>query len=249
MFSSAMKGKWDYLVYIDLFAGAGLSRIKGTTRIVPASPLLALEITTKFNKYIFCEENEEKINALRMRVQNHHPEVDCKFLPGDANEIVTSIVREIPQHGKGTKVLNFCFVDPCKLENLSFDTIKKLSKRFVDFLILIPSFMDANRNISYYKSSSNGQIAKFLGDSDWRKSWSEAEKRRVKFGLFLTDQFGKAMVTLGYNYTGIDKTFPIRSDKKNLPLYHLAFFSRHDTGDKFWREAKKYSRAQLSLDF
>jgi hypothetical protein len=57
------------------------------------------------------------------------------------------------------------------------------------------------------------------------------------------------MTKLGYNYSGIDKTQQIRSTDKNLPLYRLAFFSRSDLGEKFWREALKYSNDQMGFGF
>ena len=44
MFATSMKDKWDARVYIDLFAGAGRAKIENTSQIVPASPLLALDI-------------------------------------------------------------------------------------------------------------------------------------------------------------------------------------------------------------
>ena len=34
---------------------------------------------------------------------------------------------------------------------------------------------------------------------------------------------------------------------KQLPLYYLAFFSKHETGLKFWDQVRKYATDQLSL--
>jgi hypothetical protein len=39
----------------------------------------------------------------------------------------------------------------------------------------------------------------------------------------------------------------IRSNEKNLPLYHLAFFSKHPRGYQFWDQVLKYGTDQLSL--
>jgi hypothetical protein len=47
LFANSMKGKWGSRVYIDLFSGAGRARIKDTNRILPASPLLALDVKKK----------------------------------------------------------------------------------------------------------------------------------------------------------------------------------------------------------
>ena len=56
IFTSGMKNLWDSLVYIDLFAGAGYARIKGTNKIRMSSALIALSVNHKFSKYIFCEK-------------------------------------------------------------------------------------------------------------------------------------------------------------------------------------------------
>lgn len=147
MFASSMKDKWECRVYIDLFSGAGLSRIEGSKEIVAASPLLALVIERPFDRYIFCEENLEKITALKDRCKKYFPTADIRFVEGDANIVVDKIINEMPQYKKDFRVLSFCFVDPYKISNLNFDTIKKLSKNFMDFLVLIPTHMDAHRNV------------------------------------------------------------------------------------------------------
>jgi three-Cys-motif partner protein len=149
MFSTAMRGKW-HRVYIDLFAGAGRAHIKNTQRIVPASPMLALNVPNKFDLYIFCEKEKKIIDTLKKRVSKSYSDVNSRFLHGDANSLTNRILKEIPQARRGFNVLAFCFADPFALENLAFDTIHQLSSRFMDFLILIPTGMDAVRNISHY---------------------------------------------------------------------------------------------------
>jgi hypothetical protein len=67
LFSASMKNKWDCLVYIDLFAGSGSSKIKGTNKIVAGSPLVALGIDPTFDRYVFCEKDPEKLRALKAR--------------------------------------------------------------------------------------------------------------------------------------------------------------------------------------
>ena len=38
----------------------------------------------------------------------------------------------------------------------------------------------------------------------------------------------------------------VRSDEKNLPLYYLALFSRHETAYKFWDDVLKYGTDQMN---
>jgi len=247
IFASSMKEKWQCRVYIDLFAGAGRSQIEKTSKIVPASPLLALDIPNKFNLYIFCEKDESKIISLKQRVERDYAGINVEYVHGDSNLKVDEIISKIPQHSKNFKVLAFCFADPYNLKSLKFSTIQHLSKLFMDFLILIPTGMDANRNLkAYYLKPSNTTIEEFLGDSNWRKEWEKVSLVQ-SFDVFLTNSYGHNMQELGYHYSGIENTKMIRSTEKNLPLYRLTFFSRHNLGDKFWNEAKKYSDPQLKL--
>ena len=247
IFAASMKLRWHCRVYVDLFSGSGRSRIKHTKRIVPASPMLALDLPYRFDKYVFCDADLIKIDALESRVLVDYAKVDVKYVRGDTNNSTNEILDQIPVGRRDFKVLTFCFVDPYKLENLAFDTIKKLSTRFVDFLVLIPSGMDANRNESHYTHPQNGTVDRFLGRKIWREEWKRARLRRQAFGDFLTDAFGKQMMDLGYVYTGIDETELIRLTAKNVLLYRLAFFSRHRLGDEFWKEARKYSKPQLDF--
>lgn len=246
MFASAMKGKWGARVYIDLFAGAGRSKIENSRQIVPASPMLALALPNPFDKYIFCDNEDEKLQALAVRVQRDYPNAAVSYIK-DANDQVNSIIDAIPQHSSTRRVLSFCFADPYKLKNLKFITIKRLSDKYIDFLILLPTWMDAHRNLVYYIETSSTVIEDFTGANEWRQEWKTAESRGQEFGLFVADLFGRQMKAMKYIYNGLSDMMLVKSTDKNLPLYHLAFFSRHKKGADFWQEAKKYSTDQLSF--
>lgn len=246
MFAASMKGKWDHLVYVDLFAGAGRSTLRGSEEIVAASPLLALDIPTPFTQYIFCELDEKKLDALRQRVDRDFSEHDVRFLHGDANRLVDRILQEIPRPHKGCKVLGFCFADPYNLENLQFDTIRQLSQRYFDFLVLIPTGMDAQRNIERYAEKSESKLDDFLGTAAWRKDWDEAKRSGESAAMFLTRIFGDQMTTLQYKPSDPEETVGIRNEK-NSTMYRFGFYSRHNLAKKFWREVKKYSDDQLEL--
>src|ERR1035441_6917095 len=69
--SSGMKNKWDQRVYIDLYAGAGFSHIQGTSTFLKGSPIIALTVDCPFDRYIFCEENEE-LDRKSTRLNSSH---------------------------------------------------------------------------------------------------------------------------------------------------------------------------------
>ncbi len=240
IFTKSMRSLWNNLVYIDLYAGSGYSKIADTNKIIKSSPLIALSLPVPFDKYIFCEKKDASFKALKARVEKESK--DIVLVQGDCNEKINEIKGHIPKYSRGNTVLTFCFVDPFSL-NLQFTTIKKLSHNIaIDFLILLALGMDANRNLKIYLNKNNNRINSFLDNKDWRKDYSPPQD----FVKFLSGYFSKNMHSLGYIIEP-NSMHQIRSDDKNLPLYHLAFFSKNRLGNKFWREVKKYSNPQQSL--
>lgn len=249
LFIKSMRNKWDALVYLDLFAGSGRSQIRGKGRIVSASPLLILGMPEAYDKYIFCEQDKNYAEALETRCRRHFPNRNVDVITGNANSSVENIIAEMPRPGRTQKVLGFCFLDPFQMQNLHFSTIETLSQRFMDFLVLIPSSMDANRNEQNYTSPRNKTLENFVGNPNWRSCWSKEKAAGKSFENFVVEEFGRSMQKLGYIDPGLREALLIRSDEKNLPLYRLALYSKHKLGPKFWIETKKYSDPQTGFGF
>ncbi len=243
--ATGMKKKWDCRVYVDLFAGAGIARVKDTGELVRGSPILALEMPDKFDRYVFCEAEEEYLLALKKRVVAGHPDANVAYVHGDSNENVDRVLAAIPEGNPRHKVLTLCGADPYSTKDLAFATIRRLSTRRMDFLVLIASFMDANRNEEIYAREGDKRIERFLGNPSWRDEWREAMQRPdAKFGTFIVSQFTKEMKKLGYL---AGTPVPVRLAEKNVRLYHLAFYSRHQLGITFWDAARKSSDDQKTL--
>lgn len=244
LFASGMKYKWDQRVYIDLYSGAGYSKIQGTERILKGSPVLALTVSVPFDKYIFCEEDKELREVLEIRAKRIAPEANIVFIPGNCDDKVDDICKEIPKPSASNKVLCLCLVDPFDF-GIKFNTIRKLSKFFTDFVVLLAIGMDANRNYDHYVDGNSPKIDEALGNIEWRQRWKE--HRRKEFRGFLAAEFSNSMESLGYLPQGLDQMKLVRSDDKNLPLYYLAMFSRHETAGKFWKDVLKYGTDQSSF--
>ena len=167
IFSTSMKNKWDCRVYIDLYAGAGYSKIRDNSKIVQASPLLAIDIPDRFDKYIFCEIDKEKIEALKVRVERDFKDINASYINLDANGSVDNVLNLIPAHSKSFKVLCFCFVDVYKASDFNFKTIKRLSQKYMDFLILIPTNMDILRNEKNYTEEDSIVIPNWALDFNY----------------------------------------------------------------------------------
>ena len=250
MFSTSMKDRWGYRIYIDLFAGPGRSRIQESGRIVPGSPMIALDVPDRFNRYIFCEKDETAAAALEARVQRDYEGLDVRIFRGDANERVDDIMDILPRPTRNSTVLSFCFLDPFRLSDLRFETIRMLSTRYADFLILIPSGFDGQRNwYRHFLEDDGTPLDGFVGTPHWREAWQSRTRAAQSFEAFLTDFFCGQMKELGFRYGGVDSSVLIRMPGPNIRLYRLGFFSKSEMGDKLWREAKKYSHPQLGMNF
>lgn len=247
LFSSGMKTKWSKRTYVELYAGAGYSRVRGTSKFILGSPILALRVNDPFDKYVFCEERANKLEALKVRAKQIAPHANVAYVHGNCNKRTSEILAEIPRGTVGDTALSPCFADPFDI-GLEFETIRALaSARYVDFLVLLALGMDANRNYEHYLKEDADKVDKFLGSDSWRERWATAQWDAVKFTRFLADEFTKSMATLGYipppHYTMKE----VRSHEKNLALYRLALFSRHERAYKLWDQVLKYSTDQTAF--
>ncbi len=247
IFNQGIKNKFKNRVYIDLFSGAGYAPIKGRNKILKSSPLISLSIPEPFTHYIFCELNRKKLNALKCRVERDYPDKldSIYFVEGDSNKNIGEVVKIIKKLGQST--ISFCFVDPFSL-NLHFSTIGELSKvGKIDFLILLALQMDANRNYIYYSEEENKKIDLFIDRSNWRDPFKNLKVSRNDFIKYLAQVYDENMLQLGYKVKNEGLKPRVDANQYNLALYYLAFYSKNDLGNKFFKEIQKYHLSQQKL--
>ena len=246
MFATGMKNKWPRRLYLDLFSGPGYSRVRDTGRVVLGSPMIALSLPDPFDEYVFSDESPEALDALRIRVAGLDQQLPVTYIPGDANVAVARIVTVVSAT-PSKSTLSFCFLDPYKL-NIHFQTVERIAEgRAVDFLILLALYIDANRNIQWYVGDDNPTIDLFLGDRTWRPRWKTAERAGDSIVKFLANEYSARMGQIGYLTMTLEDMVKVSTRDKRLPLYYLAFFSKHAKGLEFWRAVRKYATDQLSL--
>ncbi|MBI5464525.1 MAG: three-Cys-motif partner protein TcmP [Ignavibacteriales bacterium] len=248
LFSTGMKNRWAR-VYVDLYSGGGAVSLEGDDRIYKGSSLLALDVPDKFDKYIFCEESKKLCDALEQRIKTNYADTNYTIIQGDCNQNIARILNEVPKKINGRPVLTLCMVDPNSLE-VKLGTIQKVASiGKVDFIVLMALMMDANRNLQNYLNPENKKIEEFLTNPEWRAEWLEFKTKDDSFPRFLIESFENKMKGFGYELA--NENIPkreVRSRKRNLPLYHLAFFSKDLLGFKFWGNAIKYSTTQGSFE-
>jgi three-Cys-motif partner protein len=246
LFSTGMKNKWHERVYIDLYAGAGFNKVRGSNRVIAGSPIQALLLPDPFDKYIFCEADPGSLDALRQRVRRLAPLAKVRFIEGDCNQGIEKILDEIPAHSANHRVLSLCFVDPYDI-GIKFASLQQLSVKFMDFLVLLALYMDAARNEDNYFKEKAVKIDDFLGRRDWRERWRNCQPEGAQFPRFLAEEFSHSMEGLQYRSQPFYKMKKIMFPDNNWPLYRLALFSRDALAYSFWDEVLKYSTNQLFL--
>jgi three-Cys-motif partner protein len=188
----------------------------------------------------------ELLVALKARVGRIAPGASVTFVSGSCDSEIDRICAEIPKGSSSNKVLSLCLVDPFDF-NIKFETLRRLSGVFIDFVVLLAIGMDANRNYDHYVDGHSTKIDQALGNTQWRERWKAVGIRRSDFRKFLAIEFSKSMESLGYLGKPLDRMKLVRSIDKNLPLYYLALFSRNETAFTFWDDVLKYSTDQTAF--
>jgi len=248
LFATGMKDKWDRRVYIDLYSGAGHSRIRHTEIRLKGSPILALGLPFPFDKYIFCEDDEDCLSVLESRSKQVAPTADITYVPGSCDDRVEEICRAIPKGPGDYKALSLCVVDPFDF-GIKFETVQRLSSFRMDFLVLLAVYMDAQRAYEHYVDGGNPKLDFALGNNDWRARWAARPRGRDEFPSFLAEEFAASMSTLGYLPIKPTEMKMVRSNERNLPLYYIALFSKHKIAYQFWEQVLKYHTDQTSFSW
>jgi len=238
-FTTAMKNKkWSSLHYIDLFAGAGIERLKESGKLDWGSPMIAALAPNSFTKLHLCEKDQIKYETLKERILK--VKSNSQILCGDANEMISNIISEIP-----TDSLSLAFIDPYGL-HLDFSTLQALEKNRVDLIIFFPDYLDAVRNwAAYYLNNPESNLDRFLGpENNWRDKIQNIPSQRQ--AQFIRDLYAEQIRTkLGYSQFDYE-----RISMKGHPLYSLIFCSRHPIAAKLWRGiSNKKPDGQRTFDF
>ena len=238
-FTKAMKGKWNSLHYIDLFAGAGIERVKSTGELDWGSPLIAAQAAVPFAQLHLCETDRNKHRALTARIERLQLNAKPQILHGDANSLVSDVIDKIPPRS-----LSLAFLDPYGL-HLHFATVCELAKRRVDLIIFFPDHLDALRNWEkVYSQQPDSNMDRFMGKGvDWLGAIEQAPKG--KWAEVLRTLYCDQLRGLGYKHFDAERIM-----SNGRPLYLLIFCARHKLAVDLWRGVGKIKRdGQYTFEF
>lgn len=158
-----------YHIYVDAFAGAGISLSKATGDFVPGSPLNALLVQPPFREYHFIDLDGDKIEQLKLITHEYE---NAEVYRGNCNEILIDIIFPKAKWTDFKRAL--CLLDPYGL-HLDWKVVETAGKmRSIEIFLNFP-VMDMNMNVLWHNPEkvSPKQIERmnaFWGDESWRKA-------------------------------------------------------------------------------
>ena len=238
-FTTSMKSKsWSGLHYIDLFAGAGIERLRGDG-LDWGSPLIAAQAPHRFSRLHLCELDKTKFQALSTRIGGFDQPGEPQLLNGDANQAIDPIMNQIPGRS-----LTLAFLDPYGL-HLHFSTLRKLAQRRTDLVIFFPDHLDALRNWeNVYQGKPDSNLDRVLGTDVWYdRMMAEPQDN---WAATLTQVYAEQIRTVGYSQFEYERI----ARPQGQPLYRLIFCSADKAGAHLWqRVASKKPGGQYTFGF
>lgn len=206
--------------YIDLFAGAGINKIKDTEDFLIGSPLIAsLNHYKSYNSMIFCEKDSSFLETLKLRL---------KFLKKENLEIkggyeqnLDGIIKTV----EGRDTYSFFFIDPNSTEFIWKDMKKVLNVRSD----IIFNFMSSQiyRAVAQFKCGiGKGEVlTNLFGDDSWKEATSAEHLVEIYKNNILKERSNAPI-----------RIIEIRSKQFNF-CYHIFFITNKTKGENKWLRA------------
>ena len=216
------KGWYDAAVYVDLFAGTGLVKLKGTKfdDYMPGSPLCAS--SNRFDYLVCVDSVMDKCRILEERLQNSSKEFDV--ICGDCNQKISTVVELIKK--KYERPIILAFVDPEGLA-IKFSTLKTLNNAFLscDFMVNVnsPGVRRVTGKIQKGIDDVRSNLEGYYDDEDANKILGEfaaGTTPEEKYERLIRESLGKPR----------GSTISIKDTKEKV-AYHILCFTRQTRGN------------------
>ncbi len=253
-YTTALKDQPFRKAYIDAFAGTGYrtrrdeqSSSRGPLfpdlaepapqALLDGSARMALQVTPRFDRYIFIESNPDRCAQLET-LKDEFPDLadDIKIHPADANVEIQKLCR---MNWKSRRAV--LFLDPYGMQ-VEWPTIAAVaSTRAIDMWLLFPLGIGVNRLLTKsgeISASWRHRLDTLLGTTDWYDEFYTIETRPTLFGTDEQRVTKAATETIGryFNqrlksiFAGVSENPAVLRNSKNCPLYLLCFAAGNAKG-------------------
>lgn len=253
-YMTVMKNQRFRLVFVDAFAGAGVSKVRGTgvdattmlsglldddevvdeEKFIAGSPVRALSLDRPFDHYFFFDADPRRVELLS-DLKKQFPNHSITTVQGDANQQVLKVASRFTARD----LRGVAFLDPYG-PNLNWATVEALARtgKF-DVIINFPLDMAINRLITrdgkIPKNWAN-QLDKCFGTPEWHDlafdetpvdlfGQTEVHKREDTASRLLSLYHGRLKTAFGH----VSKPSLVRNTRDH-PLYYLIWASSNRRG-------------------
>jgi len=243
-FTATMRRKFNYLVYLDLFAGSGIINL-GKKGFTHGAPVIALSEQNGFSKHIFCESNTNFADALRIRVNKYYRDKNSLIFNGNPNELIDKLVYYIPDSSEKYKVSTFCLIDPFSMD-LDFETVRMLSELGMNFLVVMALPWSDKNHYKIYLDEEREKLNSYLG-----MPWSLVENdqsiddNEVFFRLLIKNYHQNLK---GLGYEGEGSFYPIdEHTHTEVPFFFVGYYRHTNTLKNIQPNPTKNKSTQVDL--
>lgn len=234
--SKAMSGKWRELGYVELYAGPGRLLDQSTGLELPGSPIEALRVRAPFDKYIFCDFDDDCVAALDQRTQREPVGSRAEVRRGDATD-AQHLEYIAGRFDRGSLVI--VYLDPARPQDMTWQTVKLLATKLanVDLIINLP-VNSLQRAISgpYARDAEARAAGAFLGHPDPHElmQWDRTHSHHVAGTTqAIRDYFDQQLGGLGF----LPPARRVVDYSAGVPYYDVLYASRHPLGVELWDRA------------
>lgn len=254
-YTTALKNRtyWDK-VYIDAFAGPGLSEVRKRPlqeasildmfaedpsaeeiTYLRGSPRVALDIPTPFDAYVFIERDPERVAELLQLEEEYRGRRRVTVKAGDANEELLAIADKVSK----ARHRVFAFLDPFGIQ-MPWSTIEELAKTgAIEVLINFPLFIAINRMLPVtgeFRPGWREALDTFFGTREWEDH--VYERRNGMFGPYVEKYIDSNERLLAWYRARLEGAFGYVSpamliqNTRQAPLYYLIWAGPNPAGLK-----------------
>jgi three-Cys-motif partner protein len=191
-YTTALKHQKFRLIYFDAFAGTGdipqpasagaLFAADDYRPFIVGSAERALQVSTKFDDYIFVEHSLKKVDRLA-ELSTRYPSLRDRITIRHEDGNVA--VRQFCSQRDWRKTRAVVFLDPFG-NQVEWDTIKAIAgTNAIDLWYLFPAGLGVHRQIGRDGTVDDTHVAsldRLLGTTDWRSAFIEEEPSADLFG-------------------------------------------------------------------
>lgn len=216
------------MYYVDLFAGSGINKIRGSEDFLIGSPLIAtLNYSDDYTSMIFCEKKKIFVKALSLRLESLNK--SNLSVKGEYEFCLNEIINNVNNRG----VYSFFFIDPCCME-FNWESMKKVLNVRSDIIFTFMS-SEIYRAVGLAKSGIGvgGGLAEMFGGDSWKNANSVEELVEIYKKNILREREDAPI-----------RIIQIRSEQFNF-CYHLFFITNRTKQDNKWLRAIDKAKEEI----